>query len=325
MTKKPKALGLRNATALLAASSLFVMTGCATTPLPVQVLNSQQTGQVQGFTQVSLAQANFTTRALSNVQTPNGSSMDPERSGAQTSAAYAGASLPFTMNPVPGPAANAPPPDAAMFNFKQSGDSAQAWATMTSNGMPFLMTTAFGASTAEGTASWRADVQIPAGGANLYVQFYLPAANVQGFTEMNGPSTWQSKVSAELQMNGHPVWSTEATRISPNSGMDTQGSNCGNNGGNGPFLMSYGSSLGFSASNQQQSSSPQPVTLSLGPFPAGQTVEVEMIVRSNAQVISPCCPHNAESQPELFCSRASASIGWDNTATPVRFWTGPAV
>jgi hypothetical protein len=330
MTKRPKALGLRGATALLAAGSLFVMTGCASAPLPVQVLNSQQTGQVQGFTEISLASAGFTTRALSNVQTLNGNKPDVERSGAQTSAAYAGASLPGQqLNPVPGPAVSGPAPDGSKFAFLQAGDAAQAWATMTSNGMPYLFVNAFGASTSEGTASWRAQVQIPAGGANLYVQFRLPSADIEGFTEVLGPGTWQSRVSAELQMNGHPVWSTEATRISPNKGVDvTSGQNCpgenGGAGGTGPYLSTFGAGVGFTG-DPQQASAAQPVTLSLGAFPAGQTVDVEMIVRANAQVLSLCCPAKMDNQPVTFCTRASASIGWDNTATPVRFWVGPAV
>ena len=326
MSAKYSIFGARAATALLAAACLGLVPGCTTmTPLPVQVLTSQQAGQVAGFTEISLASANFTTRALSNVQTaPNGSNMDVERAGAATSAAYAGASLPFTMSPVPAPAVSGAPPAGAAFDFKKSGDSAQVWATMTSNGMPYLFANAFGASNAAGTASWKATAQIPAGGANLYVQFLLPSASVQGFTEVQGPSTWQSRVSAELQMNGHPVWSTEATRISPINGTDTAGENCGNTGGRGPYLSTFGVDVGFNG-DLQQASAAQPVTLSLGTFPGGQTVDVEMIVRANAQVISPCCPHNMEDQPEQFCSRATASIGWDNTATPVRFWVGPAV
>jgi hypothetical protein len=88
------------------------------------------------------------------------------------------------------------------------------------------------------------------------------------------------------------------------------------------YLPSFGKSLGLTSSPNQATTA-RTVTLWLGTFPAGQTVEVAFVVRTDAQVMSPCCPHNADDMPDQFCTRATVGVNWDDAATPVRFWIGP--
>jgi hypothetical protein len=308
----------------IAAPALLALAGCATDVVPVKELSAQQIQQLPPAGEISLSAANFATQALASVTTgPNGSATDVSRAGATASAAYAGAAKTGTgAATTPAPVAAGPLPQGVIFDFKKTADSAQSWATMTAAGMPFLFTQAFGQAGAAGTASWRARIQMPASGTNLYAQFVLPKADIQGFDEVQGPSQWQARLRVEVQMNGHPVWSNESTRVSLLDGPAPGGENCGSVGPKGPFLSSFGRDIGFDA-NPVHSSAAQTVTLNLGPYPAGQWVDVTMIVRTDAQVLGPCCPHDAEQKPELFCTRASAEVSWDPTAQPVRFWAGP--
>jgi hypothetical protein len=309
---------------VLAAAGLLA--GCANSLVPVKELTGPQAAQLSGYTEVTLPAAAFSTMSLANAQTgPNGSQTDAQRGGAAISAAYAGASLPVAPTTPPGPATSGTPPPDSLFNFQAQGDSAQAWATTTPSGMPFLLVQSFGAGDSAGTASWRARVQMPANATNLYVQFMLPAVEITGFTEQNGPSNWQSRVRAELQMNGHPVWSTEATRISLLNQQPTDPTNCSPGlFEKANYLAPFGATLGLT-SDHHVSSPAKTVTLNLGGFPSGQTVEVALIVRSDAQVLTHCCKKKVDNETKLFCTRATSSVAWDNTAKPVRFWVGPNI
>jgi hypothetical protein len=309
---------------LVLVAAATALAGCASDIVPVRELSAQQAQQLPTLTEIGLAGANFATQALATVKTgPNGSATDVSRAGAAASAAYAGAAKAGTGAATPpGPVTAGPLPNGVVFDFKKTADSAQSWATMTAAGMPFLFAQAFGQSAAAGTASWRASLQMPASGTDLYAQFRLPAADLQGFDEVQGPSQWQSRLRVEVQMNGHPVWSNESTRVSLLDGPAPGGENCGSVGPKGPFLAGFGRDVGFD-SNPNHASAAQTVTLDLGPFAAGQQVEVTMVVRTDAQVLGPCCPHDGNNKPELFCTRATAEVSWDPGAQPVRFWVGP--
>jgi hypothetical protein len=292
-------------------------------PLPVTELNAQQAAQLSAYTQVPLSSANFSTSAMVDTQEQAKTQVSVQRASQNASAVYAAVSQ-FTMSPAPMPATSGPPPSSDVFDFKVVANSAQGWATTTASGMPFLFTQAFGESHAAGTASWRAQVTVTAASPNLYVQFRMPAAMVTGFTEMNGPSNWQSRLRAELQMNGHPVWSSEATRIVQIAGTpgDIGVNNCFNLGEKARYLSTFGKGLGFT-SDANTDSTAKTVTLWLGTYPAGQTVEVDFVVRTDTQVFSPCCPKPVMDLPPPFCTRATAGVNWDAMPNPVRFWIGP--
>ena len=229
---------------LAAGLAVVVSTAAYAATLPVKVLNAQQAAQLGAYTQVPLSGANFSTSALISVQSKAKTLTDVKRNGPAVSAAYAGVSA-FPISPPPTPVTSAAPPSSEVFNFKLAGDSAQGWATTTPQGMPFLFTQAYGQSVAAGTASWRAQVTVTAQSPNLYVQFMLPAAQVTGVTEENGPSNWQSRLRADLQLNGHPVWSSEASRISLLNGQASSNDNCFEHDEKAQYLSTFGQGLGF--------------------------------------------------------------------------------
>ena len=47
----------------------------------------------------------------------------------------------------------------------------------------------------------------------MYVRFTIPPIKVKGVNEEDGPSKYQSRLRAELLLNGHPVWDSEAIRF----------------------------------------------------------------------------------------------------------------
>lgn len=291
-------------------------------PLPVKQLSAQQAAQLSSATAVPLSAADFSTSALITTQSLAKSQTGVQRQDQAVSATYA-AVADFPVSPAPSPVTTGPAPSGQTFNFQTEGNSAQGWATTTAGGMPYLFTQAFGQSHAAGTTGWRAKVALTAQAQNLYVQFRLPASTITGATEENGPSDWQSRVRAELQVNGHPVWSSEATRITLVNGKpgDTGNNNCFGLSEKARYLSTFGEGLGF-VSDAEKDSAAKTVTLWLGTYPAGQSVDVALVVRTDAQVLSPCCPKPVNDMPGPFCSRATAKVNWDNASSPVKFWIG---
>jgi hypothetical protein len=303
------------------------LAGCATAPSPVTELTGAQATTVTGYTEVALASAGFTTQAMARVNAkPAKAALDVSRHANAASGAYGGVGQPDPVNPPPGPVTAAPPAATSFFDFKKSGDSAQAWATTTVAGMPFIALQTFGQAGASGAASWRARITTTPGHENVYVRFRLPAAELTGFTEQNGPSPYQVRMRADLSVNGHPFWSSEASRRSTLAagGMGGGGDNCANGFEGSNKLFAFGQPLGFTEDKAVLSTA-RVTTLWLGAFPAGQTVEIAFLVRADALVERQCCPHDAMGKPEFFCTRATANVKWDNAASPVTFWIGPAV
>ena len=308
--------------ALFGAAATACLGQSIPAPLPVAQLNQYQLAELPYFTEIPLANASFKTAAMVDVSAqPNLHQLDVHRNASVTSAAYAGVSLPFTPTVVPGPATTAAPPPGSYFDFKKSGDSAQGWATMTANGIPFLSTVSLGQATAAGTASWHARITVPAGDSSLYVQFSLPAAEVDGATEQNGPSPYQSRIVADLQLNGHPIWSSEADRITVLSDQLGSGSeNCIGSTEKASFLTRYGVPLDMDPNNALKTSTPRTIVLNIGSLVGGETVDLSFVVRTDTKGVRQCCPHTAQNTPELFCTRSTANTAWDVTLQPVRFW-----
>ncbi len=312
---------------LLALAAASALLGACSSVAPVKPLTAGQIGQLSGMTELTLAQVNFRAQALGRVSgKPGPTDTEVARQAGATAATLASLQTKtYAINPTPAPATSAAPPGGSVFDFKKSGDAGQAWATTTAAGMPFLFVQAFGQVTANAAASWTASVTTTPGHENVYVQFRLPKARVDGFTEQNGPSDWQSRVRAEFAINGHPFWMAEASRLSQldPAGQGGGGDNCAGGYQGSNKVLAWGTSVGFS--DAQTTSSAQTVTLWLGSFPAGQTVGVGFIARADAQVKRQCCPKDAMGNPEFFCTRATAGVDWDNAATPVRIWIGPPV
>ncbi|MCX6626235.1 MAG: hypothetical protein NTW28_01210 [Candidatus Solibacter sp.] len=295
---------------------------------PVKELSRAQEASVggAGFTEIAAPGADFKTAVMVSVKTDiHGTRTKVDRSANATSAIYAGVSLPNALATPATPATSAAPPPGQIFNFKQSGDSAQGWATMSATGMPFLMTRAFGKATTSGTSTWTARVFVPVSQTNMYVRFTLPRVQVSGVNEADGPARYQSRFRAELMLNGHPVWSSEAIRLNEHNGTTGYSNNCPTSGQSdiATMFQTYGvAPYALSATDKNTWSTLNSVTLALGSFPAGQALDLSLVVRADTSVDSKCCFKN----DELFCSGASATVDWDNSvAIPVRFWAGPAI
>jgi hypothetical protein len=78
---------------------------------------------------------------------------------------------------------------------------------------------------------------------------------------------------------------------------------------------------GLSSTNKETASNINPVTLALGAFPAGQALELSLVVQADTSVAGDCCHKN----DEFFCTGATAMVDWNNGGTPVRLWAGPAM
>jgi hypothetical protein len=301
---------------------LCLSVALAQSPMPVSELTMNQVANLN-LTVLPLDQLDFKTSALVQVASqPSLTQTNVDRQSQATAAAYAGVGVPYSPAVTPGPALSGTPPGGSVFDFKKSGNSSQGWATMTSDGKPFLFLNSFGKASAQATASWRAHIVVPAGDTKIYVFFSLPAAEVDGFTEMNGPSPYQDRLRAELLLNGHPVWNSEQSRFSE---VDQAGANqnCQNGSETANRLTVYGKSLGLSASNPGKNSTAKQYIVSIGSLQGSQALDLTLVVRSDTQVKYQCCPHNADNQPEFFCTRATALLTWTQGLKPVQFKVGP--
>jgi hypothetical protein len=156
------------------------------------------------------------------------------------------------------------------------------------------------------------------------VRFTLPQVQVRGVNEVDGPSRYQARFRAELMLNGHPVWSSEAIRLNEFNGNPY----CSTDNNStvletSTLYQTFGSApVGLSATDKNDFSSLNSITLALGSFPAGQALDLSLVVRSDTSVDNKCCVKNSE----YFCTGASTTVDWDtSTAIPVRFWSGPAL
>lgn len=279
-----------------------------------------------GFHEIASSSADFKTAAVVSVKTDsNGSRTSVDRSANAMSLVYAGASLPNALSGPAVPAQSGPPPVSQIFDFKKSGDSAQGWATMSATGMPFLLTRAFGKATVSGTSAWTARIFVPPSQTNMYVRFTLPKVQVVGVNEADGPSRYQARFRAELMLNGHPVWSSEAIRLNEFNGNPgyCPDANFSQVHETNTYFQTYGAApIGLSSTDKADWSSLNVVTLALGSFPAGQPLDLSLVVRADTSVDLKCCFKNNE----YFCTGATSTVDWDNsTPTPVRFWSGPAI
>ncbi len=259
-----------------------------------------------------------------SVTTKNGSAADTDRKSNVAAAIYVGAALP--NQPVsPAPAVNAAPVNQ-YFDFKKSGDSAQVFATAQANGLPFMYVNSFGQADARGTVSWSTRVVPTSVGATpVYVQFVLPKITINGFTEQDGLGRRQVRYRAELMVHDHPVWQSEALRqtVISNANVGPEDA-CEPGFEKANLLSTYGRTIGFTETESKESTK-QTILLNLGSFNSTQPVDITFVLRLDAQSITKCCKklNPNTGKDELFCTRATATVDWDNTITnPVRFYVG---
>lgn len=265
--------------------------------------------------EIALSSADLKTAALAEVTAKNkGTSRKVERLSNTTSAVYAGlAQGNYQPQSAPIDAVNAAPLDTSKFVFEFSGDSAQSWATMKNNGIPYLFAQAFGTADASANATWKARVYIPAGQQKLYVKLAIPNVSVAGAAEQDAPARWQAKFLAELSVNGYPAWNSEAIRTcllkdNPQVNIPEKGN----------WTSLYGSPITVNADN----SAVKEVTLLLGSYTAGQMVDIQFTARADAKVLAGCewKKDNNTGLYRWFCTRATAVMSWNDNAGPMRIF-----
>jgi hypothetical protein len=296
----------------------------------VRTLNPLEAAAVDGLAampQVDLnlrASAMVSVSALRNEATQTAQQVQRSNLGV-SAAVYAG--LPGTAKPLL--PTNVVP---HLHNFVKTGDSAQAWATMTAAGVPHLFVTGFGEFRADATAAWTARFQL--GGSTskeVVLRFMVPPTVVSGATEEDGPAWWRAQMRTDVLVNGFPAWSTEAHRLRADFVK-----NDGNGSPNKPLLVlqTFGDPLDFpthdedasnandsNAGNVSQAAAARWVHLSLGRFMPGQQIELSMIVRGSAYTrpASPAFPDRKCNKvgSDYFCSRATMSVQMGNAAPTV--------
>lgn len=271
-----------------------------------------------GTQEIAISSADLQTAVSAEVKAKNKNPLtNVQRMSNQQAAVYAGLAqggyVPMTA---PVPATFGKQPTSSMFDFLASGDSAEVWATMNANGMPYLFANAFGTAEATGNATWKAKVAIPAGYQKLYVRLTIPKVSVGGAAEQDAPARWQARFLAELSLNGYPVWNSEAIRTcllkdNPKQNIPEKGS----------WTSLYGSPV---VVNNNVAAANKEVTLLLGTFTAGQVVDLMFTSRMDAKVLGACeyklDPNTGKMR--YFCTRGTAAMEWDSTASPVRFFVG---
>jgi hypothetical protein len=292
------------------------------------VLDAAQTAAVQGLPYLTPAQLRLQGGAVVAVSVPKKGTPQQavRRAAAADAAAYV--SLPASNEPLL-------PAVVEVFDFKVVGDAAQAWATMTVDGVPHVKVSGSGEFRADATAAWSANYTLGGTTAKeLVLRFVLPAASIDNNTEAQGPAWWRSRLRAEVLVNGHPAWSTEALLMR----ADYQ------NNGLHPLalLQQFGDPLAFDtddedamagndtdASAADTQAARREVYLSLGRFNPGAAVNLQFIVRGTALTV-PTSPGGTDNRctvddptGELFCSEANVSVLDGSAADAPRLYLAP--
>lgn len=305
------------------------------TALPVKTLYSGSSASgrnavfqklaAAGFQEIAFSSTGAEMGSLVDVNNPTKEAMDAKRTTNQAAAAYVGVVRNgYSPTVAPVPALNQAADAESRYKFKDAGDAAQAWATMRPNGMPYLSVVAWGGSKANSAASWKASLTVPGANQHLYAYMMLPAVQISGNLEAQGAARFQSRFVADLQINGHPAWNSEAVRSSRLKNSDQTPQKCDNTVDiydQKVYLTQFGDAMN---SNSWALEAPSPVkyvVLDLGVFPAGQKVDLTFLARLQAVNSQACCGDPGA----YFCTRGDATLQWNDEATPVRLWFGPAI
>ncbi len=221
-----------------------------------------------------------------------------------------------------------------LFDFQDTGDSVQAWATMTAQGVPHLFVQGFGEFQADATASWTGRFTL--GGTTsreVVLRFMVPPTKVSGDTEADGPAWWRARMRTDVLVNGFPAWSTEALRLR----ADFVKAGTGPDAVALPVLQTFGDPLDFPTNDEdgvkgndgvagtiEHPASARWVHLSLGRWMPGQSIELSMIVRGTAYTEPPTpsrpgrrCEENLAEPGKFFCSRAGMAVQMGNAAPTI--------
>lgn len=306
--------------AALAAASIGVQADMTS---PVKVLTPAEIGALSGMPYLTPANQPFQVAASAHGSAYGKPtiSVDAKRKTGTHAAVYRG--TPVTSPPLypAGPAAS------DLLDFISTGDLSQSWATMTSDGIPYLRVTGYGEFMADANASWNTRLTMPAGGSReVVVRLVIPPVSVAGATEQEGIAQWRARMRADLLVNGFPAWSTEALRLTIDPKV--QYSNLKET----LVLQQFGDPLAFptndedtplanggpandsNAASVNSASSKRTVHVSLGRFNPGAVVDLSMTLRASATTVpkvSGGTDHRCKYSNQLgryFCSRGSVSV-----------------
>jgi hypothetical protein len=325
------ALRIPRLAALLAATlaaAIPASASAAPNP-PVHELGPVDTAVVNGLPHVSPAALKLRLASAVKVSVPTKGADKAAAQRKTSSHAAVYRSLPVSERPL----LPTQPAAGELFDFVTLGDSAQAWATMTTDGVPHLIVRGFGEFEAEAMVSWSASYTVPGTASNeLVLRFVIPEVVVGGVTEEEGRAWWRSRLRADVLVNGHPAWSTEALRLRadyrvrhPTDPMETV---------RRPLvvLQQFGEPLAFPTNDEDlppTSGGPsndtgienadypaerKVVYLSLGRFAAGAQIELSLVMHGIALTV-PTSPGGSDHRcrerdvPDTwFCSRASLAV-----------------
>lgn len=316
------------AVAALAATWLPAVAQFTTSALAPVELAAYQQGQVNGLPSLHPGNHAFKWASAVQVRAYNKGAKNALSRRTGTHAATYGAVPSLASPPLP-----TWPTQSHLHVFQSVGDNAQAWSTMTPDGVPYLYLTAYGQAHSEATASWTTSLTIPAGSVSpkVVLRFVIPEASVNGNTEQQGPARWRARLRAELLVNGYPAWSSEAMRfvIDPSpphaSTVPKQ------------LLQTFGASWPFPGNDEDDitanDSGPgapgnapaarRVVYLSLGRFPPNAVLDLSMILHGTALTVGDTDTSNSNrcgndmADPDIKrCSHAIVTVRGDAADGP---------
>ncbi|MBC7928878.1 MAG: hypothetical protein H7039_24810 [Bryobacteraceae bacterium] len=307
--------------------ALAASAGAVDAPLVKMYTGPGDKATIDGYSQIFVAGPDFRTAAMVDViadPSKPGLSIQTQKDAQRASnnntaavMAVVGKVLPVNIQL----AQLSEPSAAERISFKESWNSAQAWATMRGDGMPYLSMQAFGKASASGTAAWNARIVMPQSNP-LFVRFVIPQVSVKGVVESDGPAIYQGRYRTELLVNGHSVWTSEANR--QNELYNVWPNACTDGSEKSTSLTQFGSSTGL-VSNPATAAAEKNIYVGLGSFSAGQEIEVSLIIRADTQVKTKCCIQTMDGAQESFCTGSTTTVSWSNTQNPVAFRMGPAL
>lgn len=275
----------------------------------MSVLEQTQVSGVPAMTGVTLR-----TAATARVSAYNQADQrQTERKSASTAAVYAG-----THGTNPAKLPSWPTDSDALLDFIDRGDLAQAWATTTASGVPYVFVTGYGQSRAEATAAWSTTLTVPSGPSREVVaRFVLPPVRVNGETKGGAEAYWRARMRADFLVNGYPAWSTEALRLTANPTTPYDDT---------IVLQQFGASLTFAQNDEDvdtgndtdssSSSSAGPsakrvVYVTLGRHAGGTVLELSLSVRGTALTPNSFgnrCKYGLNNMERWFCSNATVTV-----------------
>ncbi len=285
--------------------------------LPFRLATPSEASSLTGASVIatSLNQTNFSTAASATVRKKTSSPVsDTARADQAISKVYVQA-----LDAGPSPGAQAVPPAVApaeFLDYEENLNSAQAWATMSETGAPFVQFYADGKSQGQAAASWRTRYNVQGtGNRDVYVRFTVPEVRFGGRWEDAAPSLTRGRFRIDFLVNAYPAWFTEAVRWNQENESN----------GDTVRVDTFGQPIGFEGNSFGSnthilSTTAKTVTLKLGTYPAGKAFDFTLLFQVEGQGDSQCAPSGGE----MDCGNITMKVNWDPNAPQPAFYSKPA-